>query len=236
MTVVRAITAALAILALTATSAEAKVTKEGLGDAFKDLGGKATSKFEQWTDVSGYKPDGYIQEQFKAAMDIVHDQAKGAKEFFDDFSGLSGSDKALDRQSRGGGPKIPSKCASSIDCQACFSKHQGDFEHLRFSFAKLRAIGKWTEDFTTKSKAFGDDVSAIHGVAGIAWQAERRKIESSYESFGKIYDAKYEELMGDLETTLKGIGQCEAKHFGDDDWYDRYGYLYYSFMVDNARR
>lgn len=229
--------AGIALLLLgSATAVSAKVTAESLGNAFKDLGKQIGDKADSWTDTSGMKPSSFVEEELKAALDIAHDQVSGAKQFYEDFTGLSSSDKALDRQSRGGGPKIPSKCASSTDCQACFSKYQADFEHLRFSFAKLRAIGKWTEDFTTKSKAFGDDVSAVHGVAGIAWQAERRKIEASYDAFGKIYDAKYEELMGDLETTLKGIGQCEAKHFGNDDWYDRYGYLYYSFMVDNARR
>ena len=51
-------------------------------------------------------------------------------------------------------------------------------------------------------------VSGVHGVAGIAWQAERSKIERSLAHFEQRYDAKYEELLGLLETALRDVGHC----------------------------
>lgn len=162
--------------------------------------------------------------------------AAAAKGLADALKPLSDHDKAIGDQVSHGAPKIPSSCVQGSGCTGCFEKAYGDLNHLRFAFAKLGAIGKWTDNFTKKSIAFGDSASGVHGVAGIAWQAERSKIEASYANFGTQYDSKYRELIGDLEATLNQVGQCEAKYFGANDWYDRYGFIYYSFMADRYRR
>jgi hypothetical protein len=159
-----------------------------------------------------------------------------AGDYFRDYSPLGPGDKGLGVDMAGGGPKLPSKCVDGSGCKDCFGKAQGDLQHLRFSLEKLRAIGEWTKDFTTKSIAFGDGVSGVHGAAALGWWPERKKIEESYVVFGKAYDAKYDELIGDLEVALHDIGKCEAKHFGTDDWYDRYGFMYYTFAADRYKR
>jgi len=164
------------------------------------------------------------------------DAALKASDFANAYKPLSPDDSSLGNVSPAGMPRIPSKCVEGTGCAGCYEKAYGDLNHLRFSFAKLGAVGKWTDNFTKKSIAFGDSVSGIHGVAGIAWQAERSKIEASYRSFGTAYDSKYEELIGDLEGALREISVCEAKHFDSPDWYDRYGFIYYSFMADRYRR
>ena len=167
---------------------------------------------------------------------LVRQTTKGIKES-DGYKALSPHDEELKADPNPKGmPKVPSKCAEGSGCGDCFAQAQADLKHLRFSLEKLRAIGSWTDKFTKKSIAFGDSVSGVHGVAGLGWQPERARIEESYAQFGKAYDAKYEELIGDLEGALRGIGQCEARHFGTPDWYDRYGFIYYSFMADRYRR
>lgn len=148
---------------------------------------------------------------------------------------LSDMDQSIADQMKGG-PKIPSRCAEDASCRVCFQDAQNSLNINRYALIKLGAIGKWTDTFTTKSLAFGDNVSGVHGVAGIAWQAERQKIEASHASFGKQYSAKYHELIGYLENSLNKIGQCEARYFRNDDWYDRYGFMYYSYMADRYRR
>lgn len=150
---------------------------------------------------------------------------------------LSPYDEELGIESKGQ-PKVPSKCSEGggTGCGACFAKAQGDLKQLRFSLEKLRVIGTWTKKFTDKSIAFGDSVSGVHGVAGLGWQPERAKIEQSYDQFGKAYDAKYQELIGDLEGALRNVGRCEAQYFSTPDWYDRYGFIYYTFMADRYRR
>jgi hypothetical protein len=163
--------------------------------------------------------------------------AGAAKGLADAWKPLSDTDKSIANQMKGG-PKVPSKCAEAgaSGCTGCFEQAHNDLNTVRFALAKLGAIGKWTVNFTKKSIAFGDSASGVHGVAGIAWQAERSKIEASYASFGTAYDAKYQELIGQLQTALRDVGQCEAKFFKNDDWYDRYGFIYYSFMSDRYRR
>ena len=42
---------------------------------------------------------------------------------------------------------------------------------------------------------------------------------------------KNAELLARLQSELKGVSTCEAKYYKNDDWYDRYGYMYYQFMV-----
>lgn len=148
---------------------------------------------------------------------------------------LSDMDQSIAEQMKGG-PKIPSRCAGDAACRACFQDAQNSLNTNRYALIKLGAIGKWTDTFTTKSLAFGDNVSGVHGVAGIAWQAERQKIEASHANFGKQYSAKYHELIGYLENSLNKIGQCEARYFKNSDWYDRYGFMYYSYMADRYRR
>lgn len=166
-------------------------------------------------------------------------QAVGVTSAVKDLAGawkpLSDTDQSIADQMKGG-PRIPSRCAEDAACRSCFEGAQNSLNTNRYALIKLGAIGKWTDTFTTKSLAFGDNVSGVHGVAGIAWQAERQKIEASHANFGKQYDAKYRELIGYLENSLNRIGQCEARYFKNDDWYDRYGFMYYSYMADRYRR
>lgn len=191
--------------------------------------------------------DAQRAKDLRAGYDVVKDGGTFAKlgieagikaaDFLKAYKPLSPDDASLGAGTNPAGmPKVPSKCVEGSGCGGCYEKAYGDLNNLRFAFEKLRAIGRWTENFTKKSIAFGDAASGIHGVAGLAWQGERAKIEQSYAQFGTAYDAKYQELVGDLEGALHEIGQCEAKFFGTDDWYDRYGFLYYSFMADRYRR
>ncbi|MCD6660399.1 MAG: hypothetical protein LT105_09570, partial [Lentimicrobium sp.] len=86
-----------------------------------------------------------------------------------------------------------------------------------------------------KSIAFGDDVSGIHGVSGIAWQAQRGKIENSVKELQAAYDSKLAELLAKLQQSLMEMAVCEEQ-FGTPDWYDRYGYMYYEFVAEKYKR
>jgi hypothetical protein len=157
------------------------------------------------------------------------------------YDALTDGDKALDPNYRpDGSPSVPSHCTapdgkSSEGCSDCYEAAYRKLTAVRLALEKLRRVGTTTRAFTAKSIAFGDSVSGVHGVAGLGWQPERTKIEQALQSFEKAYDAKYHELMGLLEAALKDIGQCEAKHFGVNDWYSRFGFIYYTFMADRYR-
>ena len=99
----------------------------------------------------------------------------------------------------------------------------------------MRCIYTNTKKFTDAAISFGDNVSGIHGVMGIAWQNERRGIEKSLQDFEKTYDKKYADLMTSMQTALNGINACEAK-FGMRDWYQRFGFLYFEMMKEKYKR
>jgi hypothetical protein len=170
----------------------------------------------------------------KQAQDI----SKGAINLFDSFKPLSDPDKQADpNYNPPGMPQVPTSCdeLKKDGCKDCYKGAYDKLYKLRMNFEKLRALKVSTEDFTKSSLSFGDSVSGVHGVAGLGWQAERRKIEASFKNFEKAYRNKHQELSDKLKAVLQEIDQCEAKYYDEKDWYNRFGYMYYSFMEDRYK-
>ncbi|MDQ3068511.1 MAG: hypothetical protein M3R55_02130 [Acidobacteriota bacterium] len=173
--------------------------------------------------------------------DALGKGGKAGAEALGAYDPLTKGDQALDPNYRPqGSPSVPSHCTapdgkSSEGCNDCYAAAYRKLTAVRTAFEKLRRVGTTTRAFTAKSIAFGDSVSGVHGVAGLGWQPERAKIEQSLRDFEKAYDSKHTELSGLLEVALKDIGQCERTHFNMPDWYDRYGFMYYTFMSDRYR-
>lgn len=133
-----------------------------------------------------------------------------------------------------GMPRVPSFCTTD-ECGTCFSSARAEFNETRYTFERLKTIYTCTKTFTDRAIAFGDNVSGVHGVSGLAWQSEKRKIEKSVKNLQKTYDKKYLELLDKMKQSLMELNQCEASH-GIPDWYDRFGYMYYEFTAMNYRR
>ena len=57
----------------------------------------------------------------------------------------------------------------------CLEKAYKDLNEQRFKFEKLRIIYNDTKKVVDWSISFGDDVSGIHAVSGLAWQKESKK-------------------------------------------------------------
>ena len=68
------------------------------------------------------------------------------------------------------------------------------------------------------------------GVGGLDWVTERDKILKSYQGEQRACNAKYEELMGLLQKALHDFAKCEELAFGEENWYERYGFIYYESM------
>lgn len=131
---------------------------------------------------------------------------------------------------------VPSMCAGSAECRACYAQAYDRLNKLRFTFEKLRCVYATTKDIGKKGMSFGDTVSPIHGVSGLAWQVERTKIEAALKTLNQSYDTKYAELLGKLGQSMQEINTCEARYFGNPDWYARYGFMYQTFMTDRYKR
>jgi hypothetical protein len=152
-----------------------------------------------------------------------------ARDSYDEYKGLDEADKKSSPDyNPPGAPQVPNDCPDGS--KPCFASAYEKLNRCRANLERLRAIRISTEEFYKASVSFGDDVSAIHGVAGLAWQAERRKIEASFKSFKGIYEKKYLELMGKLQESLMDVSACEKSAYNEADWFNRYGFMYYQFM------
>jgi hypothetical protein len=136
---------------------------------------------------------------------------------------------------RPGTPRIPTFCEDNPECTECYQGARSDFNFIRSVLEQLRIVYKCTVDYADDAIAFGDNVSGVHAVAGLAWQNERMGIKDSIRTLQGSYDNKYSELMDSLQKSMQNMNSCEAQ-WGVPDWYDRFGFIYMEFMSDKYRR
>lgn len=129
-------------------------------------------------------------------------------------------------------PRVPSSCAGSEDCGACYEQAQRKLNDTRVTLETLRCIGVRTKAMKDDAIAVGGSFSSLPGM-GLGWYAARRDIATGWQGFVEAYDAKYHQLLGSLETALIEIGRCEELHFDEPDWFVRYGFIYHQFMEDS---
>ncbi len=149
-------------------------------------------------------------------------------------------------------PEVPSFCSEPVvaveadgmmeyimrpnrNCATCFTQARLAFNKARLDLEKLRVIYNCTKKMSNAAIAAGDSMSGIHGYSGIIWQGLRYDITQSVDKLEQAYDAKYPELIGKLHAALIEMSACEAS-FGTEDWYDRFGFIYYEFMKDSYKR
>lgn len=165
--------------------------------------------------------------------EIIRDDEryKTVRDLYDSYTGLGDCISSVPPP---GMPRVPSFCETD-ECGSCFVEARSDFNTTRYSFERLKTIYNCTKTFTDAAISFGDNVSGIHGVSGLAWQSERRKIEKSIKELQKAYDNKYRDLLEGQKRALMKLNECEAQH-GIPDWYDRFGYMYYEFTAMHYKR
>lgn len=159
------------------------------------------------------------------------------QEFTAAHDGLTKDDRQFDPDYEPpGSPKIPSACAGSEQCNACYEKAVKDINFYRFSLDKGRSIANNTLQYAKKAYTFGDTASGSMGVGGLAWTHKAKpQIEKAVAKLRKTYQGKYTEWIAGMETSLKALGKCEEEFFKERDWYTRFGYIYYSFMADRYK-
>jgi hypothetical protein len=175
-----------------------------------------------------------LEDGIKKIKDI-HDKQD---EYYDKLDKLSPDDDQYEPDYKlPGTPELPSLCKDSQKCEACFKQPYADLQNTRFRFEKLRRLNKVTKDMLRDAISFGDAAaSAAGGLAPLAWNSEKTKIRASEKSFNATYDAKYEELLATLKNNLLGIAACEEQIFGNESWFDRFGFMYQQFMAVAYRR
>ncbi len=159
------------------------------------------------------------------------------QEFTAAHNGLTPGDSQFDPDyAPPGSPRIPSACAGSAQCNACYEKAVRDINFYRYSLDKGRGITNNALQYAKKAMAFGDTGSQTMGVGGLAWTHKAKpEIEKSVAKLRKTYQSKYTEWIAGLQTSLQALGKCEEEFFKERDWYNRFGYIYYSFMADRYK-
>lgn len=189
---------------------------------------------------------------FEAASSLVNN-ADGVLEFFQNAQTvgneiqrqLSPSDGDSSPQVHpAGGPRLPSSCLpqnieytdpNESNC-ACLDLAYRDLNQRRLNLERLRIVYAHAMKKINAGIAFGDNVSGIHGVSGLAWQSQKMIIlKKSIPTLNKAYDDKYAEMIHTLEENLRKIEECEA-NLGYENWYNIAGFIYYQFMADKYKR
>lgn len=130
---------------------------------------------------------------------------------------------------------IPIENDNEAGC-ACLEKEYENLNNRRLNLERLRVIYSHAMKKINAGIAFGDDVSAVHGVSGLAWQSQKMIIlTKSIPTLNKAYDDKYAEMIHALEENLRAIEQCESM-LGYDNWYNHAGFIYFQFMADKYKR
>ncbi len=130
---------------------------------------------------------------------------------------------------------VPSSCNADGACAECYTSAYNELAFLRRTLARLSCIYNNTKNFNQSAIAFGDNVSGIHAVTGLAWQTQRGEIIQAMNEFKQAYDNKYKDLMESLKRDLMRIDACE-RQYGQPDWFQRFGFMYFDFMQTKYKR
>lgn len=167
-----------------------------------------------------------------AGLDQAGKAADMASKAMDFQKTLNSSDDRLKPDySPPGAPSVPSKCMENAECRPCYTEAYAKVNKTRKALEKVRAHYDFTHKFSTEGIALMTSVAATAGgPAGIGAAVESRKVTAAVSDFDTVVRNKNVELLTRLQGELMEVNTCEAKYYGNTDWYDRFGYMYFQFM------
>ena len=179
--------------------------------------------------------DGDVNEEIDDLFEDINDgyQAyQDAEELWNNWESLD--DQEADCGSNynaDAGPTVPSQCAESEDCMRCYGDAVRAIDFNRFYIERARCITAANVRMAKSAIAFGDSSSGVHGVTGLSWSlGGKPQVEQALRDLKRTYTRKANDYLFEIDRSMKKLGQCEAEHFGERDWYQRYGWLYVNFM------
>ena len=130
-----------------------------------------------------------------------------------------------------GMPQMPSRCAEDKACRPCFDTANANLDIRRRNLEKVRGIYTYTHRFAQEGRDLMNGVGGLAGGApAVEAAVQSRSVDQSLDAFDDTVRAKNAELLGKLQNDLQELAACEAKYYGNDAWYPRYGELYFQFM------
>lgn len=188
----------------------------------------------------------------KATVNHAQLLSQGTLELFSDASGLESSVDSIIRLSQWGintsqawdaalplsnsdascvlanQMTVPSSCAEpNSECHTCFESATRALNSNRRNLHRAFCITNSNLVMAKSAIAFGDSASGIHGASGLAWSlGGKPQIEQATNQLKATYRRKYGDFIRSIETNMRALARCEAKHFNERDWYDRFGFMY----------
>ena len=160
------------------------------------------------------------------------------------YRGLDSFDETCMDVSTAGAPEVPSNCADEHDltagsaarqCGACYTEAVRRINKMRTNLERLRCVYSATKRYSDASIAFGNSVAPSTGIAALEWENQKKGIVQAMDNLKIRYAEKYGQMMPNLRESLDALGQCEAQFFQNNDWYSRFGFIYYTFMADRYK-
>ena len=130
---------------------------------------------------------------------------------------------------------VPSSCSGTAGCNDCYETALASFNADRQTLARMMCLFMNTKNFTDKAIAFGNAMASLPGGVGLGWIPAKRNIDQAFTKFKATYDSKSRELLTSLQKNMMKIDACENS-FGQQDWYQRFGYMYFEFMQLKYKR
>ncbi|MEO8193805.1 MAG: hypothetical protein ABI681_08130 [Gemmatimonadales bacterium] len=151
-----------------------------------------------------------------------------------------------------GMPGIPTACATPIPpgvakginevtwtgpCGECYKDAHEEIAKVLQRFEKLRRVHARTVEVYNTSITFGNGVAMVGGIITTSeWMKIRNGINENYARYHGVYDDKVVELTEALKASLQKVAACEVKYFNNPSWYERYGFMFVTPVVERHRR
>lgn len=185
---------------------------------------------ERERDKAGRKRADDTLKKINTALKLLEDARKYYDTWYGDLSNCATVSNPV------GAPRIPSFCEGNSRCTACYAGARTKFNEVRGVFEQLRIIYSCNKRAMDAALKLGDSGTAVHGALGVVWHSKiRPDIVASVKKMQDAYDNKYGQLTGRLHDSMTEMGMCEAR-FGEPDWYDRFGFMYFEFLSDKYKR
>ena len=140
-----------------------------------------------------------------------------------------------------GGASLMSSCnvepgGDITHCDTCFTEVNARLSERMHNFERLRVIYDSTATLIRYATTYGDAHSGWHQLEQAKWYEVRNNIIRSFSGTQRAYQQKYQEFGHDLKDVLQDLHYCEATTGGIQDWYARWGNLFYTMIMTRYQR
>jgi hypothetical protein len=148
---------------------------------------------------------------------------------------LDNADRSAQREweeARYDGPRVPLSCRQER-CQECYARAIADIDRSRELLIRLRNHGSATVALYRAGEKLASAVQGASNAAAVSVYAQRGYfIDQPFATFSSTYSRKAQQMLAVLEERLQALGECERQHYNVPDWYNRFGFMYMTYMRD----